>query len=265
MCAVDGHVHKHTASTFRSGCIVAKNAKSPDRRQLGSGRRRSPALSSAVMASTWASIGKKLGDFAVTQGPKLLRQVQNTPAVKRADRGARGAHRPGCRAGRYRVGRHRPRTAPAESSTPPISTAARSRRDRLGRGSTYEEDPAKARPAVLVVGRDGNTLLGLMLSSNSERRRRAELAGARHRPLGCGQQAEWVATRPGPRRSEAGIRRDGRRTRRRSFRDGGRPAYAPTTAGTDASTTRQGPGACSRGPVPCASIVQSVVRPNSAR
>ena len=123
------------------------------------------------MASTWGSIGRKLGDFAVAQGPKLLKQLQNSGTVKRATEAISGSGHPGVKPGR----------PVAHSSAP---TAHRARRieyspsldgqadpgEVVWTWVAYEEDPrqGKDRP-VLVVGRDGHTLLGLMLSSNRER------------------------------------------------------------------------------------------------
>jgi len=74
----------------------------------------------------------------------------------------------------------------------------------------FEEDPdrGKDRP-VLVVGRDGSTLLGLMLSSNAER------DGQRHwQALGAGawdrqQRPSWVRLDRVLLVPEDGIRREG--------------------------------------------------------
>ncbi|AVP69222.1 hypothetical protein A5N78_02060 [Prescottella equi] len=161
------------------------------------------------MASTWGSIGRKLGDFAVTQGPKLLRQVQNTPAVKRATAALAGP--PSAVPGR-----------PVSRRTSP--TAHRARRieyapDLDGRADpgeivwtwvTYEEDPGqgKDRP-VLVVGRDGNTLLGLMLSSNSERDDEPNWLALGTGPWDADSRPSWVRLDRVLDVPEAGIRREG--------------------------------------------------------
>lgn len=123
------------------------------------------------MASTWGSIGRKLGDFAVAQGPKLLKQLQNSGTVKRATEAISGSGHPGVKPGR----------PVAHSSAPTAHHARRIEYSPSLDGQAdpgevvwtwvaYEEDPrqGKDRP-VLVVGRDGHTLLGLMLSSNRER------------------------------------------------------------------------------------------------
>lgn len=134
------------------------------------GRRHRTQLSSGTMASTWGSIGRKLGDFAVAQGPKLLKQLQNSGTVKRATEAISGSGHPGSSpAAPSHTLRRPPRTAPAGSNTPQPRRAGRSGRGRLDVGR-LRRGPAsgKDRP-VLVVGRDGHTLLGLMLSSNRER------------------------------------------------------------------------------------------------
>lgn len=82
----------------------------------------------------------------------------------------------------------------------------------------YEDDPArgKDRP-VLVVGRDGPLLLGLMLSSNADRDgQRGWL------PLGAGpwdgeQRPSWVRLDRVLELDEAGIRREGAVLDRRRF------------------------------------------------
>jgi hypothetical protein len=119
-----------------------------------------------------------------------------------------------------RLGPRRP-PRPAVTST---ATAARARRlfyspeldGRADPGEVvwtwvpYEEDPrrGKDRP-VLVVGRDGSSLDGLMLSSNSDR------GGQRHWfPLGPGawdrqQRPSWVRLDRVLTVAEDGIRREG--------------------------------------------------------
>lgn len=163
------------------------------------------------MASTWGSIGRKLGNYAVRQGPKLLRQLQNTEPVKRATEALSGASQHPVPPGR-----------PVSRTSSP--TAHRARRidyapDLDGRADpgeivwtwvAHEEDPAqgKDRP-VLVVGRDGGTLLGLMLSSNSERDDDRNWL-----PLGAGPwdadgRPSWVRLDRVLDVPEAGIRREG--------------------------------------------------------
>ncbi|MDH6282734.1 hypothetical protein M2284_002528 [Rhodococcus sp. LBL1] len=163
------------------------------------------------MASTWGDIGRKLGTFAAEQGPKLLRQLQNTGPVKRATEAIAGPPHPTVTPGR-----------PVSRSSAP--TAHRARRieyapsldgqadpgEIVWTWVTYEEDPSqgKDRP-VLVVGRDGHTLLGLMLSSNSRRDDDSNWL-----PLGAGHwdaenRPSWVRLDRVLDVPEAGIRREG--------------------------------------------------------
>lgn len=162
------------------------------------------------MASTWGSIGRKLGDFAAVQGPRLVRQLQNTPAVKKATAALAG---PSTEAGPGR---------PVSRRTSP--TAHRARRveyspDLDGRADpgeivwtwvTYEEDPSqgKDRP-VLVVGRDRNTLLGLMLSSNSDRDDDPNWLALGAGAWDADNRPSWVRLDRVLDVPEAGIRREG--------------------------------------------------------
>lgn len=161
------------------------------------------------MASTWGSIGKKLGDFAVARGPKLLRQVQNAPAVKRAAAALAGPQTgvPGRPVSR--------RTSPTAHRARSIEYAP----DLDGRADpgevvwtwvTYEEDPGqgKDRP-VLVVGRDGNTLLGLMLSSNSDRGDEPNWLALGTGAWDADNRPSWVRLDRVLDVPEAGIRREG--------------------------------------------------------
>lgn len=125
------------------------------------------------MAGNWSRYGKQFGMVALREGPKLFRQLQKSGAVQKGLNAVTGktSSGPAVPAGR-----------PVASHTVP--TAQRARRveyspDLDGKADpgeivwtwvAYEEDPTqgKDRP-VLVVGRDGGTLLGLMLSSQSDR------------------------------------------------------------------------------------------------
>jgi hypothetical protein len=144
------------------------------------------------MASQWQTLGRRLGRFAVNaveqaveqvvfrEGPKALRQLQRSEFVQHGLR--RGIQR-----GLSAIG-----AVDTDSSTIPgrpvtdrsTPTAYRARRiqyapDLDGQADpgeivwtwvVYEDDPSqgKDRP-VLVVGRDGAILLGLMLSSQERR------------------------------------------------------------------------------------------------
>lgn len=118
----------------------------------------------SATAEKLTTVGRQLGSAALREAPRLLRTLQRTPQA-----------RPGT-PGRITPGR------PVASTAVP--SAHRARRieyapDLDGRADpgevvwtwvTFEENPheGKDRP-VLVVGRDGGTLLGLMLSSQDKR------------------------------------------------------------------------------------------------
>ncbi|TSE00035.1 type II toxin-antitoxin system PemK/MazF family toxin [Skermania sp. ID1734] len=83
---------------------------------------------------------------------------------------------------------------------------------------TYEEDPSrgKDRP-VLVVGRDGKTLLGLMLSSNSKRARDNNWIGIGAGTWDSESRPSWVRLDRVLDVPEAGIRREGAILERKVF------------------------------------------------
>lgn len=147
------------------------------------------------MAINWGSLGRDLGNFVVQQGPKLIGQLQKPPTKQ---------------------GR------PIASTARP--TAERARRiayspDLDGKADpgevvwtwvTFEEDASqgKDRP-VLVVGRIGPKLLGLMLSSNPRRE-----ADPNWMYLGEGEwdaerRPSWIRLDRVLDVPEAGIRREG--------------------------------------------------------
>lgn len=130
------------------------------------------------MASQWQTLGRRLGKIAETivfrEGPKVLRQLQGSEFVQR-----------GLQRGLEAIGVVEPEQQQTAIPGRPVTnrsvpTAHRARRieytpDLDGRADpgeivwtwvVYEDDPSqgKDRP-VLVVGRDGTLLLGLMLSS----------------------------------------------------------------------------------------------------
>jgi hypothetical protein len=124
------------------------------------------------MAGNWSKLGKELSKIAFREGPRLFRQLQNSGALQKGKEAiaSRTAPSPSTPAGR-----------PVSSNAVPTAHRARAVEyspDLDGKADpgeivwtwvTYEEDASqgKDRP-VLVVGRDGNTLLGLMLSSQSK-------------------------------------------------------------------------------------------------
>ena len=132
------------------------------------------------MSSPWGRWARMLGRVAVREGPRLLREVQ------RARRGS----------GEDRSQERRPAAPRPGTATRSVPTGSRGRAvayapqpdGRADPGEVvwtwvaYEQDASKGKDRpVLVVGRDGGTLLGLMLSSQAER---------------DGQQG-WLALGPG--------------------------------------------------------------------
>jgi hypothetical protein len=125
------------------------------------------------VASAWSRIGSTLGRLLVQQGPRIAREA---PKLLRQIQSGRGSSGPQARQPAPGTGR------PVASRTRPSSDRARTvsySPDLDGKADpgeivwtwvVYEEDASqgKDRP-VLVVGRDGTTVLGLMLSSQSRR------------------------------------------------------------------------------------------------
>lgn len=129
------------------------------------------------MASQWRTLQrfqKNLENLVFNEAPVLIRQLQQSPTVQRGIKLALDVIAGGASAPSTEITAGRPVT---RNSAP---TAHRARKlvyspDLDGRADpgeivwtwvTYEDDPTrgKDRP-VLVVGRDRNTLLGLMMSS----------------------------------------------------------------------------------------------------
>lgn len=173
------------------------------------------------MASRWSTIGKQLGSIARQQGPKLIRS--QGPRV--LDQLARSGVLPKA------LGQPAPAPGRPVSSTG-APTAQRARRlvyspsldGRADPGEvvwtwvTYEEDPTrgKDRP-VLVVGRDGRTLLGLMLSSNPGRADDPNWLELGNGTWDYEGRPSWVRLDRVLDVPEAGIRREGAILERRKF------------------------------------------------
>lgn len=175
------------------------------------------------MAGTWKKFGKQLGKLAVEQGPRLLDQLQRSGAVEKArtalGSGSTQARRPSPTPGR-----------PVTSHSAP--TAHRARRldyapDLDGRADpgeivwtwvAYEEDASqgKDRP-VLVVGRNGSTLLGLMLSTNSDRDGHRDWLALGPGPWDAENRPSWVRLDRVLDVPEEGIRREGAILDRKRF------------------------------------------------
>lgn len=176
------------------------------------------------MPRSWNSLGKQLTAIAIQQGPKLVRR--QAPRVVQALL-TRGATRRNTRAVPG------PAAIPVRpTASTPVPTTQRARRviyapqldGRADPGEIvwtwvpYEEDPGngKDRP-VLVVGRDGRTLLGLMLSSNPARDHDPNWVG-----IGAGTwdhqgRDSWVRLDRVLDVPEDGIRREGAILPRRLF------------------------------------------------
>ncbi|WP_067890900.1 type II toxin-antitoxin system PemK/MazF family toxin [Nocardia vaccinii] len=175
------------------------------------------------MAGTWSSLGRQLGTLAREQGPRIVRQQ----APKLVDRMQRAA------IWDRAVGKRRPAgVAVRPAASVPVPTRERARQvvycPRLdGRADPgeivwtwvpFEENPneGKDRP-VLVVGRAGTTLLGLMLSSNPERSRDHHWVEIGSGPWDYQGRTSWVRLDRVLDVPEEGIRREGAILPRRTF------------------------------------------------
>jgi hypothetical protein len=152
------------------------------------------------VTSAWKDVAGRLGRLAAREAPRILRGITkgraSTGAVRRDGRGPRQV--PAARlAGRTLV--YAPQLDGQADPGEVVWTWV-----------PYEDDPGqgKDRP-VLVVGRDGRSLLGLMLSSQRER------DGQRNwYPLGPGawdsaERPSWVRLDRVLEVDEDGIRREG--------------------------------------------------------
>jgi PemK-like, MazF-like toxin of type II toxin-antitoxin system len=176
------------------------------------------------MASQWKTLQRRLGKAAenlvFNEGPKLIRQLQNSPSLQRGIQ-------QGIRIGLEAIA-GAAEQAPAITAGRPVTnhsvpTAYRARKvvyspDLNGRADpgevvwtwvVYEDDPSRGedRP-VLVVGRDRHTLFGLILSSQ-EHNGDAQWVG-----IGAGTwdyegRASWVRLDRVLDVPEEGIRREG--------------------------------------------------------
>ncbi len=114
----------------------------------------------------WSTLGRTVGRLIVQQGPRLAREA---PRVLRQIQGARGGPNEGT--GRPVASRTRPSSERARTvSYSPDLDGSADPGEIVWTWVTYEEDASqgKDRP-VLVVGREGDTVLGLMLSSQRRR------------------------------------------------------------------------------------------------
>jgi hypothetical protein len=185
------------------------------------------------MASPWKTFQQRLGKAAenlvFNEGPKFIRQLQNSPTLQR------GISQ-GIRLGLDVITRG-PESAKEITSGRPVTknsvpTAYRARKvlyspDLDGRADpgeivwtwvVYEEDPSngKDRP-VLVVGRDRSTLLGLMLSSQERHAGDRNWIGIGVGGWDYDARASWVRLDRVLDVPEEGIRREGAVLERETF------------------------------------------------
>jgi PemK-like, MazF-like toxin of type II toxin-antitoxin system len=175
----------------------------------------------ANMASQWRTLQRfqrNLEKLVFNEAPKLIRQLQQSPTVQRGIKigidaivGAAAEPRTEITAGR-----------PVTSNSAP--TAFRARKlvyapnldGRADPGEivwtwvTYEDDPTrgKDRP-VLVVGRDRNTLLGLMMSSQERHAADRDWVGIGSGSWDADGRPSWVRLDRVLDVPEEGIRREG--------------------------------------------------------
>ncbi|WP_282777151.1 type II toxin-antitoxin system PemK/MazF family toxin [Nocardia sp. CC201C] len=179
------------------------------------------------MAGTWNALGKQLGLIAKEQGsqivkrqgPKLIGRVQRSSVLSRTIQSLGGT-------------RKAPGVAVRPTASVGVPSTERARRivyspqldGRADPGEIvwtwipYEEDPdnGKDRP-VLVVGRERDTLLGLMLSSNADHDRHHNWVGIGSGPWDHAGRDSWVRLDRVLDVPEAGIRREGAILPRKTF------------------------------------------------
>ena len=190
------------------------------------------------MASPWNKLQKNFQRFAENlvfqEAPKLLRQLQTSESLQR---GIQQGIKLGIDAGLNALGGVSAEPRPAIAAGRPVSkdlvpTAHRARRlayapDLDGRADpgevvwtwvVYEEDPTrgKDRP-VLVVGRDGSTLLGLMLSSQERHSTDGNWVAIGSGSWDYESRSSWVRLDRVLDVPEEGIRREGAILERETF------------------------------------------------
>ncbi|WP_306361167.1 type II toxin-antitoxin system PemK/MazF family toxin [Nocardia sp. CC227C] len=179
------------------------------------------------MAGTWNALGKQLGLIAKEQGaqivkqqgPKLIGRMQRSSVLSRTIQSLGGT-------------RKKPGVAVRPTASAGVPSVERARRvvyspqldGRADPGEIvwtwvpYEEDPdnGKDRP-VLVVGRERDTLLGLMLSSNADHAHHDNWVGIGSGPWDHAGRDSWVRLDRVLDVPEAGIRREGAILPRKTF------------------------------------------------
>jgi hypothetical protein len=186
------------------------------------------------MASQWKTFQRLAGNLVFNEAPKLIRQLQKPENVPRT---IQQGIKMGIEAGISVLGGAVLEPRPAIAAGRPVTknsvpTAHRARRvlyapDLDGQADpgeivwtwvAYEEDPSrgKDRP-VLVVGRDGNILLGLMLSSQERHVIDREWVGIGSGSWDYEGRASWVRLDRILDVPEEGIRREGAILERETF------------------------------------------------
>lgn len=174
------------------------------------------------MASQWKTVQRFAENLVFNEAPKLLRQLQNSPSVQQ------GIQR-GLKIGLEVIaggGSEEPAAIPAGRPVTSGSAPTAHRARKLayaphldGRADpgevvwtwvVYEDDPTrgKDRP-VLVVGRDRQTLLGLMLSSQNHHHDDPDWVGIGAGPWDHDGRPSWVRLDRVLDVPEEGIRREG--------------------------------------------------------
>jgi len=117
--------------------------------------------------ATWGRIASTLGRLAIREGPRIYQEVQRRRAAGQLS--PRSADRPGPAGARPRPGPP-PRTGERLLEYSPDLDGRADPGEIVWTWVAYEEDASqgKDRP-VLVVGRQGEALLGLMLTGQHER------------------------------------------------------------------------------------------------
>jgi PemK-like, MazF-like toxin of type II toxin-antitoxin system len=183
------------------------------------------------MASQWKTLQRFAENLVFNEAPKLIRQLQNPQAMQRnLQEGLQKGLVQGIKIGiDVLAAAAQPQTQTAITAGRPVTntivpTAHRARRvvyapDLDGRADpgeivwtwvVYEDDPSrgKDRP-VLVVGRDRQTLLGLMLSSQHYHAEDSDWVGIGSGPWDYEGRPSWVRLDRVLDVPEEGIRREG--------------------------------------------------------
>jgi hypothetical protein len=153
--------------------------------------------------SRWQDLARRIGRVALREAPRFFRDVAKS-------RGTAPSREPARREHRVPVS-----SAPSASVARTISYAPQpdgqaDPGEIVWAWVAYEDDPArgKDRP-VLVVGRDGGTVLGLMLSSQSEREGQRNWLALGPGPWDREARPSWIRLDRVLQLDEAGIRREG--------------------------------------------------------